>query len=69
MYYVVQSELILFGNALWKSVEPHRADTKNGELALKLRRLYTYEPKYDLILHTLKNSIGFGNLWDHLRFV
>ena len=69
MFYVVQSELILFGNALWWSVEPDSADNKNGELALKLRKSYTYEWKYALILPIVKISIGFGNLWDHLRYV
>ena len=67
--YVVQSELILFGNALWQSVDPDCADPKYCELALKLRKSYTYASKYALIRQILKISIGFGDLWDHLSYV
>ena len=57
-YYDVRSELIWLGNALRWRVEPDCADTlKNGELALKLRRSYTYASKYALILQILKKWV------------
>ena len=42
---------------------------KNGELALKLGKSYAYASKYASILQILKMIIGFGKLWDHLRYV
>ena len=42
---------------------------KNGGIAWKLKRSYTYAPKYALTLPFLKMSLGFGILWDHLRYV
>ena len=69
MIYYVQSELILFANALWERVKPDRADIKNGEKALKLRRSYKKASKYALILQLMKMSLGFGNIWGHLSYV
>ena len=69
MYYDVRTELVLSDNALWQPVEPDRAENKNGEIALKLRRLYTYASKYALTLQFLKMSLRFGNSWDHLSYV
>ena len=37
---------------------------KNGEIALELRRQYTYASKSALVLQYLKMSLEFGNLWD-----
>ena len=39
---------------------------KNGELALKLRRSYTYASNYALILQFFRMSLVLGNLLDHL---
>ena len=44
------------GNALWQCVKPDRADIKNGEIALKLRKSYTYASKYALILQIMGPS-------------
>ena len=42
---------------------------KNGGIAWKLAKSYTYASKYALFLLFLKMSLAFGNLWDHLRYV
>ena len=42
---------------------------KNGQIALKLKRLYTYASKYALVRQWLKMSSGFGKLGDTQRML
>ena len=69
MSYDVQSQLILFANALWERVKPDGADIKKRWNGLEAEKVVTNASKYALFLQFLKVSLGFRNLWDHLRYV
>ena len=64
MCYDVQSKLILFDDVLRYRKEPDRAETKNGEITMKLGRSSTYASLFALIQQCLKMSLGFSNLSD-----
>ena len=69
MHFFVRAALILTDNVLRQRVDQTMQTIKNGEMTLKLRRAYTYAPKYALFLHYSKMSLGFGNLRDYFRYV
>ena len=42
---------------------------KNGGIAWKMKKLYTFASKYALTLLFLKMNLEFGVFWEHLRYV